>query len=80
MSELMPYEELKELGEAIRMDNEEIGEAITQLVLHIETTDAQVFGNIDTITLMIVVMGLAGWVLRLAFKIARLQGEIMGKK
>ena len=73
---LMSYHELKNLGETIKEKDADIGEAITQLALHIETTDAQVFGGMDTITLTIAVLALAGWVLRLAFKIARLQGKI----
>lgn len=77
MNELMSYEELKKLGEEIRISNEETGEAITQLALHIKATDDQA---LSTTTLVIVVLvGLAGWVLRLAFKIAHLQGQIKGK-
>ena len=80
MDDLMSYDDLIVLGQEIAQSNAEVGTAIQQLTAHIMTTDAAVFGSTETITLGVLILGLAAWVLRLAFKIARLQGQISGRR
>ena len=83
MDSLMRYDDLIELGEKISKEgNPTVGEAIQQLAAHIAATDAHVFGGLsnESIFIAALVVALAGWVLRLWIKVARLEGPVKSKR
>lgn len=71
--ELMEYDEIIELGTKVSETSPETGKAILALTQHIAAADTWVEGI--EITQMALVVALALWVLRLAFKVARLEGR-----